>query len=77
MPIPRLLEHKIGVFVSERATIPRFCPLSSTKSGIGVFVLGKSNRGEGEREESSQRARKAKGKSNRVEGVERKGEREP
>ena len=33
MPIPRLLEHKIGVFVSERATFPRFCPLSSTKLG--------------------------------------------
>ena len=69
-PIFGAFEHKIEVFVSERATFPRFCPLSSTKSaflcafalrdrhfrasraqnrGIGVFVLGKSNRGDGVR----------------------------
>ena len=32
-PVFGHFEHKIGVFVSERATFPRFCPLSSTKSG--------------------------------------------
>ena len=33
-PIFGAFEHKIGVFVSERATFPRFCPLSSTKSAF-------------------------------------------
>ena len=33
-PIFGLFEHKIGVFVSERAIFPRFYPLSSTKSGF-------------------------------------------
>ena len=32
MPIFSLPEHKIGIFVSETAIFPWFCPLPSTKS---------------------------------------------
>ena len=39
-PIFGAFDHKIGVFVSERATFPRFCPLSSTKSAfLCAFAL--------------------------------------
>ena len=34
MPISHLLEHKIGIFVSEQAIFPWFLLLPSTKSGF-------------------------------------------
>ena len=40
MPIASLSEHKIEVFVSERAIFPRFYPLTSTKSAfLCAFTL--------------------------------------
>ena len=46
MPIPRLLEHKIGVLCQKGQLFPGFAPSRAQNRGIGVFVLGKSNRGE-------------------------------
>ena len=73
MPIPRLLEHKIGVFVSERATFPRFCPLSSTKSAILCAFALRDRHFRASRAQNRGIGVFVLGKSNRGEGVRRKG----
>ena len=47
MPIFSLPEHKIGIFVSETAIFPWFCPLPSTKSAFLCAFAGNQSIGNG------------------------------
>ena len=46
-PIFRHFEHKIGIFVSETAIFPWFCPLPSTKSAFLCAFAGNQTIGNG------------------------------